>query len=142
MLNKMNKAKLKYITKKWYCCNKKVSWEQSERLVYLEINNLAEYYNVYMYLVKPRSEFKKIKSHSFKTDIITEFSYVLIDDKIEFDRNKYLLVFENKVYDLQRHQLIDYNTEYYILMSIGYEMNRMNRDKKKHLYPAILTDIA
>ena len=33
MLNKMEKAKFKYIKKKWYCCNKKGSWEQSERLL-------------------------------------------------------------------------------------------------------------
>ena len=108
MLNKMNKTKFRYIKKKWYCCNEKKSWEQSESLLYLQINNLAEYYNVYIYLIKPISDFKRITSHSFKTDIISEFSYVLVDDTIEFDRNKYLLGFENKVYDLQHHQLIDY----------------------------------
>ena len=48
MLNKMDKAKFKYIKQKWYCCTEKGSWEQSERLLYLEINNLAEYYNVYI----------------------------------------------------------------------------------------------
>ena len=62
----MNKAKFRYIKKKWYCCTDKGSWEQSERL-YLEINNLAEYYNVYMYLDKPIAYFKRITSHSFKT---------------------------------------------------------------------------
>ena len=44
----------------------KRSWEQLKRLLYLEINNLAEYYSVYMYLVKPISDFKRITSHSFK----------------------------------------------------------------------------
>ena len=58
MLNKMNKAKFRYIKKKWYCCTEKGSWEQSERLLYLEINSLAEYYHVYIYLVKPISDFK------------------------------------------------------------------------------------
>ena len=67
---------------KWYCCHEKGSWEQSEKLLYLEINNLAKYYNVYMYLVKPISDFKRITSHSFKTYIISEFSYVLVNDKI------------------------------------------------------------
>ena len=104
----MDKAKFKYIKKKWYCCTEKGLWKQSERLLYLEINNLSEYYNVYIYLVKPISDLKKITSHSFMTDIISEFSYVLVDDTIEFDRNKYLLIFENKVYDLQHHRLIDY----------------------------------
>ena len=143
MLNKMNKAKFKYIEKKWYCCNEKGSWEQSERLLYLEIINLAEYYNVYMYLVKPISDFKRITSHSFKTDIISEFSYILVDDTIEFDRNKYLLGFENKVYDLQHHWLIDYKPEYYISMSTGYEIDRNNRDiEKENLLLAILINIA
>ena len=50
MLNKMNKTKCRYIKKKWYCCSDKELCEQSERLLYLEINNLAEYYNVYMFL--------------------------------------------------------------------------------------------
>ena len=111
MLNKINKAKFRYIKKKWYCCTEKWSWEQSEILLYLEINNLSEYYNVYMYLVKPISYFKWITSHSFKTDRISEFSYVLVDDSIEFDRNKYLIGFESKIYDLQHHQLIDYKPE-------------------------------
>ena len=63
----MNKAKFRHIKTKWYCCTEKGSWEQSERLLYSEINNLAEYYNVYMYLEKPISDFKRITTHSFKT---------------------------------------------------------------------------
>ena len=96
-----------------------------------------------MYLVKPLHDFKRITSHSFKTDIISEFSYVLVDDTIEFDRNKYILGFENKVYDLQHHQLIDYKPEYYISMSTGNEIDRNNRDtEKENLLLAILKDIA
>ena len=67
----MDKTKFKYIKMKWYCCTEIGSWEQSERLLYLDINNLAEYYNVYMYLVKSLSDVKKITSHSFKTYIIS-----------------------------------------------------------------------
>ena len=70
---------------------------------YLEINNFAEYYNVNIYLVKPISDFKKNNKSFFQTNIISEFSYVLVDDTIEFDRNKYFLRFENKVYDLEHH---------------------------------------
>ena len=141
-MNKMNKAKFRYI-KKWYCCTEKGSWKQSERLLYLEINNLSEYYNVYMYQVKPISDFKRITSHSFKTNIISEFSYVLVDDTIEFDRNKYLIGFESKEYDLQHHQLIDYKPEYYISMSTGYEIDRNDRDiEKENLLRDILKDIA
>ena len=55
------------------------------------MNNLAEYYNVFMYLVEPISNFKRITSHSFKRDIISKFNYVLVDDTIDFDRNKYIL---------------------------------------------------
>ena len=43
MLNKVNKAKFRYIKKKWFCCTENGLWEQSERLLYLEINNFAEY---------------------------------------------------------------------------------------------------
>ena len=56
-----------------------------------------------MYLVKPVFDFKRITSHSFKTDIVSEFSYVLVDDKIEFDKNKYLIGFKSKIYDLQHY---------------------------------------
>ena len=87
-----------------------------------------------MYLVKFISDFKRITSHSFKTDIISEFSYLLVDDKIEFDRNKYLLGFKINEYDLQHHQLIDYKIEYYISMSTGYDIDRNIRDKKKKTY--------
>ena len=44
-----------------------------------------------MYLVKLISDLKRITSHSFKTDIISKFSFVLVNDKIEFNSNKYLL---------------------------------------------------
>ena len=40
----MNKAKFRYIKTKWYCCTENGSWEQSDRVLYLEIKNLAEYY--------------------------------------------------------------------------------------------------
>ena len=40
-----------------------------------------------MYIVKPISDFKRITSHSFKTDIISEFIYVLVNDTIELNRN-------------------------------------------------------
>ena len=63
MLNKMNKAKFRYIKKKWYFCTEQGSWEQLERLLYLKINNLSEYYNVYMYLVKHINHFKRKPSH-------------------------------------------------------------------------------
>ena len=96
-----------------------------------------------MYLVRPISDFKRITSHSFKTDIISEFSYVLVDDLIKFDRNKYLVVFENKVYDWQHHQLIDFKPEYYISLSTGYKIDRNNKDKEKeNLLLALLKDIA
>ena len=51
-----------------------------------------------MYLVKPIFDFKRITSHSFKTDIISEFSYVLVDDLIKFDRNEYFLKFEKGIW--------------------------------------------
>ena len=79
----MIKAKFRYIKMKWYWCTEKGSREQSEIILNLEINNFADYYNVYMYLVKPISDFKRITSHSFKTDIISKFIYVLVDDSIE-----------------------------------------------------------
>ena len=63
----------------------KTSWEQSERLLYFEINNLAECYHVYIYFFKHISNFKRITSNSLKTDIISKFSFVLVDDPIEFD---------------------------------------------------------
>ena len=102
MLNKINNAKCRYIKTKWYCSTENGLWEQSDRLLFLEINNLAKYYNVYMYLDKTVSDFKRT-SHNFKTDLISEFSYVLVDDKIEFNSNKYLLEFESIEYDLQHH---------------------------------------
>ena len=142
MLNKMNKAKFRYIKTKWYCCTDEGSQKKSERLLYLKINNLATYYNVYIYHVKPISDFKRITSYFIKTDIISEFSYVLVDDAIEFDRNKYLILFESKVYDLQYHLLRDYKPEYYISMNTGYDIDRNNRDiEKEKKLQIILIDI-
>ena len=85
-----------------------------------------------MYPLKTIFDFKRITSHSFKTNIISEFCYVLVNVTIEFDRNKYLLAFESNVFDLQHHQLSDYNPEHYISISTGYEIDRNNRDRQKH----------
>ena len=87
--------------------------------------------------------FKKITSQSFKTDIISEFSYVLVDDTIEVDRNRYLIGFGNQVYNLQHHQLINYKPEYYISMSTSYDIDRNNRDtENENILQTILIDLA
>ena len=39
------------------------------------------------------TDFERIISYSLRKDIISEFTYVLVDDTIEFDRNKYLIIF-------------------------------------------------
>ena len=109
----------------------KKSCKQSERLLYLEINNLAEYYNVYIYLVKLVSDFKRITSHSFKTHLISEFSYVLVNDKIEFDSNPYLIGFKSEIYDLQHSQFPNNKPEDYISTNVGNNIDRENRDKEK-----------
>ena len=77
---------------------------------------------------------KQITNQFVRTYIISEFGCVLVNDTIKCDRNKYLLGFESKVYDLQRHKLREYQPEDYILMSTGYEINRNNRDKQKTTY--------
>ena len=46
-----------------------------------------------MYLFKAMTDFERIISYSLRKDIISEFTYVLVDDTIEFDRNKYLIIF-------------------------------------------------
>ena len=51
MLNKMNKAKFRYIKKKWYCCTKKGLWEQSERLL-LDFGFLHKFYAETKYAFK------------------------------------------------------------------------------------------
>ena len=58
----------------------KTHYKRPEQLLYLEINNLVIHYNVYMYFVKPISDIKIITSHCFKTDIISEFSFVIVDN--------------------------------------------------------------
>ena len=96
-----------------------------------------------MYLVKFISDFKIITSHVLKTDLISKFSYVLVYNKIEFYRNKYLIKFESKVYYLQHHQLRNFKREYYILTNTGYDIDRNNKDiYKENRLQTILIDIA
>ena len=74
--------------------------------------------NLYLIL----KEYKVI----FKTYIISEFSYVLVDNIIKFDSNKYLIGFEFKVYDIQHYKLRDYKPENYISMNTGYGIDIEN----------------
>ena len=56
---------------------------------------------------------------------------LLYDDKMEFDTNPYLLGFDSKVYDLPDGAFREYKPDDYVSMSVGFDIDRKNRDRKK-----------
>ena len=60
MVNRIRQGKYKYIFDKWYCCNKYGLWKQNKRDLYLDILDVTENYNIYMFLIGYVSDFKKL----------------------------------------------------------------------------------
>ena len=84
---------------------------------------------------------KKISSRAFTTEVINELSDVLYDQKVKFDSNPFLLQFDFKVYDLQKGILSNYKPTDYMTMSVGYDIDRKNRDIKKEELMNLIKDI-
>ena len=97
-----------------------------------EKDNLEE--NVYKSLT---GQIKTLNTNKTRTNILKIFqadNYVV---DVEWNKNKILFVFENKVYDLEKHEFVPSKPEDYINTSCGYKYDdckkkRARRGSKKY----------
>jgi phage/plasmid-associated DNA primase len=68
-----------------------------------------------------KTKLDKLRSLSFKKEIIETTKECLTNNKIDFDSKFYLFGFENKVYDLNEAKFRDYKYDDYISIITGYE---------------------
>jgi phage/plasmid-associated DNA primase len=97
---------------------------------------------------------EKLKTISYKKDIIEGYKEIGIDNKIVFDEKWKLLAFTNKVYDMEEEKFRNHCYDDYISMTTGYdwreptaqELDTMNRlittimpiEEERNLYLQIL----
>ena len=77
-----------------------------------------------------------------KTEVISELNDVLFNKQVQFDSNSFFIGFDSKVYDLQKAIFRNYKPTDYMTMSVGYDIDRKNRDIKQKELKNILKDIA
>jgi len=82
-----------------------------------------------------KSKIEKLKTASYKKEIVETYKEFGINDKIEFDDKWWLFGFNNLVYDMQIEKFREYQYDDYILTTTGYdwrdptneEINTMNQ---------------
>ena len=74
-------------------------------------------------------ELKRLKTLTFKKEIVETSRETLTNNNIKFDNKSYLLGFTNIVYDLIEHQFRDYKYDDYITITTGYEWNEPTSDQ-------------
>ena len=110
--------------------------------LYLDILDATEHCNVYLFCIEFFSDFKRLGGYGFSIEIINVMTNLLYDDKIEFYTNPFLLGFDSQVYDLRDGAFREYKPDNYILMSVGFDIDRKNREKEKEELINIIKDIA
>lgn len=114
---------------KLYCYNGKY-WQNDDTIMKKCIS--SELYNfLKMILVEiywnskefniMKAKIEKLKTISFKKDIIETYKEVGVNNEVLFDNKWWLLGFTNCVYDLQENKFKEYKYDDYITMTTGYE---------------------
>ena len=98
-------------------------WIQNKIDLYLDILDVLEHYNVYIFLIEYVLDFKRLAGYCFSIEIINVMTNLLYFDKIGFYTNLFLIGFDSKVYDL-RGLFRDYKPDDYVSMSFGYDIER------------------
>jgi len=112
-----------------YCFNGKF-WERDDTIMRIYIGNeLYEFLkntliscfwndkNFHQY----KTKLEKLRSISFKKEIIETTKEVLTNNNIEFDSKFYLFGFNNMVYDLNENKFREYKYDDYISITCGYD---------------------
>ena len=133
-----------YQKEQLYCYNG-IYWKMENKKSMCSLNNFIgdEYFN-YLYKLVSNEEASKLKDKNVNsTDVIEKFNKIrgyltnlknfdkrqkyindillkLNNDDIEFDKNPYLFAFENKIYDLEKHEFIEPSADQYISLTTGY----------------------
>jgi hypothetical protein len=114
---------------KLYCYDGKI-WKNDDILMKSFISNelydflkmiLVELYFEHYTFNKMKNQIKKLKSISFKKDIVETYKEVGTDNTIKFDDKWYLLGFDNIVYDLEQGIFRDYKYDDYQSTTVGYD---------------------
>ena len=127
---------------KLYCFNGRV-WKKEDTLLKTFLSNelyeflkmiLVELYFEHREFNHMKAQIKKLKSASFKKDVVESYKEVNAREDIKLDSNPNLLGFENMVYDFEEKCFREYRCDDYVSTTTGYdwrepseaEINKMN----------------
>jgi phage/plasmid-associated DNA primase len=122
---------------KLYCYNDKY-WEKNDIILRNYLSNqiydflkmiLTEVYWDNKNFMLLKSKIEKLKSISFKKEIIETYKEYGLDEKINFDEKWYLFGFNNIVYDLEKEEFRDYKYDDYISITCGYDWREPTQDE-------------
>jgi phage/plasmid-associated DNA primase len=147
---------------KLYCYDGKI-WRNDDIIMKHFLSNelydflkmiLVELYFEHHTFNQMKSQIKKLKTISFKKDIVESYKEVGVNNDVKFDDKWYLFGFNNVVYDLDQEVIRDYKYDDYVSTTTGYdwreptyeEMNTvqtlinqiMKNEEERELYLQIL----
>lgn len=73
----------------------------------------------------------KLKTYDFKKKVVATTEEDFTNDNIKFDNKWWLLGFNNKVYDLKKHEFREYQYDDYITITTGYDWEEPTEEKVK-----------
>lgn len=120
-----------------YCFNGKF-WETNSiimrRALSTELHDFLKTILVEVYwnhrdfnIMKNRIE--KLKTISFKKDVIETYKEYALNNDVKFDDKSYLFGFKDKVYDLQKGKFRDYEYDDYLTVNCGYNWKEPTNDE-------------
>ena len=132
---------------KLYCYNDKY-WEKNDIILRNYLSNeiydflkmiLTEVYWDNKNFVVFKNKIEKLKSISFKKEIIETYKEYGLDDKIVFDDKWYLFGFNNIVYDLEKEEFREYKYDDYISTTCGYDWREPTVEEIKTVNDLIIS---